>query len=152
MRRLPLVMAAACLAGCAGGQSGAGPRAPAVAPFVLPSNANFTVSVSESVNGPEEDSPSYLRIFIDGQPAGQTTVSPRSQEKKWGGALPPGNHLFRFEKWDVPPGAPAAPLDSQWQPPERFIRVEPGVRAAAALKFYEGSHKHSLEIAREPLP
>lgn len=117
----------------------------------VPSDSNFVLSVSEAVAGPEEDTPAYAKVYIDGKPAGETPKGPKSQEKKWGAHLSPGNHLFRFEYWVLPGAGDWGLLDDQWQPTERFIRIEEGGRTAVPLKFYEGGRKHSLQTSREPL-
>ena len=125
----------------------------ALAPeLAMSADANFVLTVSEAVGTPEEDTASYTQIVIDGRPAGRVPIGPRSQQRKWGARLEIGNHLFRFEQWRLPPAGDWGPLDAQWQPNERFIRVERGARTSVVLKFYEGGRKHEEQIAREPLP
>ena len=124
---------------------------PTEPPAAISSSANFVLVVSEAIGSPDEDLGSYTKVFLDGQEFGRTPVGPKSQEKEWGGKLDVGNHLFRFEKWDLPAVGDWGLLDAQWQPPERFIRVEPGQRTVVRLKFYDSGHGHSLQIARDPI-
>ena len=142
------------LSGC----RGAGPivaappsqRQPMVPPVVIPADANFLLMVSEAIASPEDDVLSYTKVFIDGQPAGQTPIAAKSKEKAWGDVLAAGNHLFRFEGWVLPLPGEWTPLAAQWQPPERFIRIEPGQHTGVALKFFDAGRRHSLRITREP--
>ncbi|MBI3553452.1 MAG: hypothetical protein HY077_13230 [Elusimicrobia bacterium] len=113
-------------------------------------DANVLLLVAEAVGGPEEDLGSYTKVFVDNQPVGQTQMAPRSAQKRWGARLAPGNHLFRFEKWNLPMVGDWAALDAQWQPPERFIRMDEGTRAVVRLKFFDSGRGHNLQIAREP--
>lgn len=115
----------------------------------IPSDANFVLSVSEAVAGPEEDIPAYLKVTVDGNRAGETPSGPKSQEKKWGARLPPGNHLFGFEYWVASSSGAWTMLDSQWQPVERFIRIEGETRTSVSLKFYEGARRHDARISRQ---
>jgi hypothetical protein len=121
----------------------------AAPPAPIPADANFLLTLGEAVGSPEADVGSYAKVIIDSEAAGQVQIGPKSQERRWGVRLPPGNHLFRFEYWVLPPAGDWAPLDAQWQPAERFIRVEEGSRIAVSLKFYDGARQHKLEIARE---
>lgn len=150
-RALPALAVALAAAGCA---------APAVRPLLpghvppapeveLPKAANVEVSVVEAVPGPEEDTGSYAVVYVGGREAGRVPVGPRSQERRWGFTLPPGNHLFRFEYWVLPPAGDWTRLDEQWQPPERFIRVDEKSRVAVSLKFVDGGRRHSLQVSRE---
>lgn len=145
MRRL-LLVAPFLLASCA-------PRAVVVAdqPPVAP-DANFVLVVEEAVNGPEEDHLAYVLVTVDGVLAGKTAQLPRSRRKEWGLKVEPGNRLFRFDLWHLDPGGDWRPLDSQWQPRERFYRVEPGQRTVVTLRFNDGSRKHEATVRREPLP
>jgi hypothetical protein len=120
-------------------------------PQAVPSDANFVLIVSEAVGDPAQDLGSYTKVFVDNQLAGQTETGPKSADKKWGARLAPGNHLFRFEKWNLPKVGDWAALDAQWQPPERFIRVEAATRAVARLKFFDDGRGRDLQISREPL-
>ena len=122
---------------------------PAPAP-VIPADANIILTVSEAVASLEEDTASYTKVFVDGEPAGETSVGPRSQERQWGRRLEPGNHLFRFEYQVLPSTGDWTPLEAQWQPTERFVRIEGGAKTLVALKFYDGARRHDLQISREP--
>ncbi len=128
------------------------PPQPPVVPYVVPVEANFIVTVSEAVADADEDVSAFTKVFVDGKPAGQTEIAPKSKEKKWGLALPDGNHLIRFEQWYLPLPGEWTPLGPQWQPEERFIRVERGLRTLVALKFSDGERRYSLQISREPIP
>lgn len=147
MRRLPALLTAVLLslAGCSA------LRPPLPAAEEVPADANFVLSLSEAAASVEEDTPSYAKIFVDGQPAGETAVGPKSRERRWGLRLDSGNRLFRFEYWVLPSSGPWAALDAQWQPTERFIRVVEGERAVVSLKFYDGARRHDFQISREPL-
>lgn len=160
---------AAALAGCASARQAAGPvpgptmppaaSLPTAKPVIpvgaavpIPDDANVIVQVDETVDSAEDDIASYTKIYVDNQPAGQTSIDAKSKTKRWGAKLPVGNHLFRFETWNLPPTGDWQMLDPQWQVPERFIRVEDGQRTIISLKFYDSGRKHTLEIGREPLP
>ncbi|MDE2237057.1 MAG: hypothetical protein KGK30_04140 [Elusimicrobia bacterium] len=109
------------------------------------------LTASDAVASAAQDEDCYLAVFVDGKAAGQTAVALKSKEKAWGEVLPVGNHLFRFEEWVKPPSGQWTPLPADWQPTERFIRVEPGLRTVVSLKFYDAGRRHSLEISRFPL-
>ena len=126
------------------------PPEPVSKPYVIPADANVFVTVSEAVASQEEDIPAYLRIFIDGVALGQTPTEPKSKEKKWGEVVAPGNHLFRFEHWIKPIEGEWTPLAGQWQPPERFIRVDAQQRMTVALKFLENGRRFTLQVSRQP--
>lgn len=154
MRAAALALAAALLAACGGAAPlvGPAPGAPAVpapeipAPPPIPKDANVVLTVSEAVPGPDQDTAAYVKVFVDGKEAGQTAIGPKSQDKQWGAALEPGNHLFRFELWTLPLPGEWSPLSVQWQPPERFIRVMPGARTLIFLKFQDGGRRHTLKL------
>ena len=99
----------------------------------------------------EDDIASYTKVYVDNAAAGQTEINAKSKSKKWGAKLASGNHLFRFEKWNLPPTGDWQMLDPQWQPPERFIRVEDGQKTTVKARFYDNGRKFELQIAREPL-
>lgn len=129
---------------------------PAPAPVVLPTSpvpvpedANFVLTTFEAIAGSEGDVLSQTRVFMDGKPLGETHIGPKSKEKRWGMRLEPGNHLFRFEQWVFTPPATWAPLAAEWQPRERFVRVEKANRAAVTLKFQEDDRGYSLLFIRE---
>ena len=127
------------------------PPQPPVQAFVIPAEATFILTVSEAVGNPDEDLPSFVKVFVDGREAGRTATEPKSKERRWGEAVAPGNHLFRFEVWVQPTVGEPAPVRADWQPPERFIRVEPGQRTLVSLKFVDGGRRHALQTQREPL-
>lgn len=155
-RAVAALAAAAALAGCAGARvekTQAGPpKAPPPPPFVAPASANVELVVAEAVAGPEEDVASFTKVFIDGQLVGQTAVGQKSQERRWAGRVPGGNRLFRFEQWYLPHVGDWAALDAQWQPPERFVRVDDAARTTIALKFSEGARRYELNVSRQQLP
>lgn len=160
MRRLVLPLAVALLAGCAHGgvQRQVTPLVGPPPQPIPPAEAkpvytnNFVLTVSEAVADSSQDLPSQTRVYVDGKLAGQTDVSPKSHDKSWGAALPDGNHLFRFEQWVLPAIGEWAPLADQWQPRQRFIRIEPGQRTLVTLKFSANERRYGLQIARDPLP
>jgi hypothetical protein len=121
-------------------------------PAALSADVNVVVLVSEAVGDPAQDLGSYTKVFVDNQLLGQTEKAAKSTQKRWGASLAPGNHLFRFEKWDLPRVGDWTMLDSQWQAPERFVRVDAQSRAVIRLKFYDEGRGHSLQIDRTPLP
>jgi hypothetical protein len=156
MRRLALLAAVLLLGACRHVEEKVNPLIgpppqPEVKPFAIPADANFEITESETVASAEDDQPAFVKVWVDGREAGQTAVFPKSKDKKWGAALPPGNHLFRFQMWVLPTPGEWTPLAEGWQPPERFIRVEQGLRTLVTLKLYEGGRRHSLQVAREPL-
>lgn len=122
---------------------------PAVA---VPKEANLTLSVSETIAGPEEETLSQTKVYVDGQPAGETHIGPKSQPKTWGARLSPGNHLFRFEQWALSKDNEWAALPAEWQPRERFVRVDEKTRAVVGLRFYEAGRRHNVQTSREALP
>lgn len=119
-------------------------------PPPIPADANAFVTVSEAVAAPEDDVPAYVKVFVDHKLVGQTVIGPKSAPKEWGAVLEPGNHLFRFEAWLLPLPGEWTPLSVQWQPAERFIRIEPGRRNRVTLKFFDGGRRSSVQVAREP--
>jgi hypothetical protein len=158
MRRLLFLLALASLFGCgtgrgpisrgpAQGQAVAPPPPP---PPVVPADANFVLTLVEAVPTPEADIQAYAVVTVDGKEQGRTQTGPKSQEKKWGAALVPGNHLFKFEVWFSTAADTWTPLASSWQPPERFIRVDGALRTTAALKLTEGGRRHAISVTREP--
>lgn len=127
------------------------PPNPPVEPVVIPVTANFLVTASEAVASADQDLPAFFKVYVDNREAGQTEISPKSKEKIWGAELPVGNHLFRFQAWVLPTPGEWTPLAEGWQAPERFIRVEPGLKTLVTLKLYDGGRRHSLQIDRQPL-
>lgn len=152
-RAAALAAAAALLSACAAKPLIGGPAPqPAAVPFVVPPQANVELVVTEAVAGPEQDTASFTKVFVDGKPIGQTAVAPRSQERRWSDLIPAGNHLFRFEQWYLPQVGEWGALDAQWQPPERFIRVADGSRTSITLRFSEGGRHFDFAVTRRPLP
>jgi len=127
------------------------PPNPPIEPVVIPVTANFLLTANEAVASADQDLPSFFKVYVDNKEAGQTEIAPKSKEKKWGAELALGNHLFRFQAWVLPTPGEWTPLAEGWQPPERFIRVEPGLKTLVTLKLYDGGRRHSLQIDRQPL-
>ncbi len=127
------------------------PTIPSTPPPKPVPKADFELIVSETVDSLEDDLGSYAKVYVDRQPAGETQIAAKSQDKTWEAVLPPGNHLFRFEEWYLPSTGDWTMLDPQWQPPERFIRVDPGQKTVVRLRFYDGGLRNKLEIERRPL-
>ncbi len=118
-------------------------------PVPVPEDADFVLAVVDAIASSEEDVLSQAKVFMDGKPLGETHIGPKSAEKRWGMRLEPGNHLFRFEQWVFTAPASWGPLDSAWQPRERFVRIEEGSRAVLSLRFSEGGRRHTVQFARE---
>ena len=128
------------------------PPAPTVLPtppVPVPMDADFVLVVAESIASSEEDLLSQTKAFMDGKAIGETHVGAKSEEKRWGMRIEPGNHLFRFEQWVFTPPSAWGPLDPAWQPRERFIRIEEGSRAVLTLRFSEGGRRHTVQFVRE---
>jgi hypothetical protein len=109
--------------------------------------SNFVLTMYEVVAAPEDDTPAFAEVFVDGQPAGKTPEALRSQSKSWGAVLPEGNRLLKFVVQDS-----TGAWSSDRQPRERFFRVEPGMRTSVTLKYYERGRKHELTVDRQPKP
>ena len=139
MRRLCGPLLAALLAGCAGA-----PPAPIVLPPPPPPPlaANLEVTVEEAVGSSEADGYAYARVFVGGRELGQTEAGPRSAPKRWSGRLEPGNHPLRLEYWTLPGVGEWERLPADWQPRERFVRVEAGKRTRMRLRFTDGGRRH----------
>lgn len=144
-RSLPFLLLACGLA-CA-----PAPKPGAVAVPPKPGD-NLVLTVRESVDTPEEDTTTYGRIFLNGEPAGRTELSPKSAPKRWGARLPEGNQLLRFEVWDSTGSEPGDRRADDFQPRERFFRVEAGLRTLVDLKFRDKGRAYDFEVARESLP
>lgn len=128
------------------------PVIPSSPPVVISTQSDVVLTVSETVNSAEDDIASYTKVYVDNLPSGQTDIGPKSQPKHWGAVLPPGNHLFRFETWDLPPSGEWEMLDPQWEPPERFIRVLDGQKTDISLRYYDHGFKNELTISQEAQP
>lgn len=112
---------------------------------------NFEVMTYEVVDNPEGEGVSHLKIFVDGAEAGQTAAGPKSSEKIWQGRLAPGNRLIRLEYWVLPGFGDWERLGADFQPRERFMRVEEGFKTKVAVKFSEKGRKNQIQLTREPL-
>lgn len=135
------------LAGCAGPAT-----KPAAPPDALPPAANLEVVVHEVVAKAEEEGTGQAKVFIDGQPAGETETGPRSKEKSWTGSAVPGNRLVRVEYWILEGLGSWARLPDDQQPRERFVRVEAGSRTRVALRFFDRARQNSISVSRQALP
>lgn len=134
------------LAGCAPSREERKTPPPPAAP-----DANLTVTAYEVVEKPEDEGTAYLKVYVDGAAAGQTATGPRSQEKKWEGAVPAGNHPVRFEYWVMTSTSDFSRLADDHQPRERFLRVEDGMRTKVEVKFYDQARKNAVTTAKEPM-
>ncbi len=114
-------------------------------------DSNFILTVYEVVETPEEDVLSYTRVYIDGHLAGQTTAGPKSSHKNWETKLEIGNHLVHLERWAAVGSIEPVKLSEEFQPRERFIRVETGKRTMVWIKFFDRGRKHIPKIIRESL-
>lgn len=141
MRRLLLGLL--LLSGCTGAPVVKAPEPPPPPPPA----SNFVLTLYEVVANPEEDAPVFAEVFVDGQPAGRTPEAARSQPKSWGAVLPEGNRLLKFVVQDS-----TSAWNADYQPRERFYRVEPGMRTSVVLKYYDRGRKHSLSVDKQPLP
>jgi hypothetical protein len=148
-RKLSLLFLAAGLASCAQQQV---VRPPSAAAPKAVADANFELTAVEVVENAAEDGVGFVKVFVDGELSGQTQAGPRSSERRWQGRLPAGNRLLRFESWFAGPAGEPEPLAEEFQPRERFVRVEEGFRTKVQLKFSDGGRKSSLQASREPLP
>ncbi|MCX5789302.1 MAG: hypothetical protein NTX64_12465 [Elusimicrobia bacterium] len=117
-----------CLAACAGPRPAHGPAPPSGPP------PNLEVSLSEVIERADQDGLSYAKVFVDGQPAGQTDTGPRSHEKRWEGRVEPGNHPVRLELWVLRDLGDWTRLSDEDQPRERFVRVEGEGKARLELR------------------
>lgn len=132
------------LAGCVPPPRQVGKAEP-VPPPPPPPASNFMLTLYEVVASPEDDTPVFAEVWVDGQPAGRTPEAPRSQPKSWGSVLPDGNHLMRFVVQDS-----TGAWSADRQPRERFFRVEPGQRTVVTLKYFDRGRQHELTVDRQP--
>lgn len=123
---------------------------PAVAAPRAAADANFELSAVEVVGTPEEDTVGLVKVYVDGELAGQTQAGPRSSERRWHGKLAPGNRLLRLEQWSVGSSGEPELMADEFQPRERFVRVEEGGRTKVVLKFSDGGRKNALQVSRDP--
>lgn len=138
------LLAALLLAGCTAPPRQTGPAAPEPPP-PPPAASNFMLTMYEVVGSPEEDTPAWAEVFVDGQPSGRTPEGPRSQPKSWGAVLPEGNRLLKFVVQDS-----TGAWSAERQPRERFFRVEPGQRTVVTLKYFDRGRQHELLVDRQP--
>ncbi|MBI4679502.1 MAG: hypothetical protein HY748_18165 [Elusimicrobia bacterium] len=113
-------------------------------------DANFELVAVEVVESPEEDAVALVKVYVDGELAGQTQAGPKSSERRWQGALKAGNRLMRFENWSVGPSGEPELMAEDFQPRERFVRVEDGARTKVSLKFFDKGRQNTLQVSREP--
>ncbi len=111
---------------------------------------NFILVVSQAVPDPSLDGVSYTKVFVDGREAGRTDVGPKSQERTLKLKLPPGNQPIRLEQWILPPAGEWVRLDDEFQPRERFVRIEDGTVARLELRFAENEGSNTLSLSRAP--
>lgn len=140
MRAWAIAASGAWLLGCA-----APPPAPAPAPA-----ANFAVVVDEAVEKAEDEGTAYAKVFVDGAIAGQTSTGPRSQEKHWETRLAPGNRLIRVEYWVLPGLGAWEKLPDDFQPRERFFRIEERLKTKLTVRFSEKGRSNAVIVSREP--
>ncbi len=125
---------------------------PAPAPALPKPDDNLVLTVRETVDTPEEDTPTYGRVYLNGEPAGRTELSPKSAPKRWGARLPEGNQLLRFEVWDSTGSEPGERRADDFQPRERFFRVEAGMRTMVELRFRDKGRAYDFDVTRGSLP
>lgn len=113
-------------------------------------DSNFTLTVYEVVENPEDEADAYAKIFVDGIEAGKTPPGPKSSEKKWESVLPVGNRLIRFEYWTLAKEGDWTRIADEFQPRERFFRVEEGLKTQVTLKFSEKGRNNAVSSSREP--
>ena len=111
--------------------------------------ANFEFSAYEIVETPSEDIQEYVTVFINGQEKGSTEIDLKSRLKFWRTELSPGNYPMHFEVWDSTNGITGVRRADDFQPRERFVRVEPGQKTSVVLKFYDKGRQNFLYITRE---
>lgn len=131
-----------CLSGACAGPKPAAPPAAKVDP-------NFTLTVYEVVENPEDETDAYAKIFVDGIEAGKTPSAPKSLEKKWDSVLPVGNRLMRFEYWTQTKAGEWTRAPDELQPREKFFRIEEGLRTQVILKFSDKGRNNAVTFSRE---
>ncbi|MBI5624447.1 MAG: hypothetical protein HY924_11770 [Elusimicrobia bacterium] len=126
-------------------------RPPAPEPPKAVAEVNFELTAVEVVESAEEDAVGLVKVFVDNELAGQTQAGPRSSERRWLGALAPGNRLLRLEQWAAGPTGDPQLLPEELQPRERFVRVEEGFRTRVLVRFTDGGRKSTIQVSRDPL-
>ena len=121
----------------------------AAVPTAAPPDPNASVAVYEVVEKPEDEAAAFLKVYVDGELAGQTATGPKSQEKSWNGRLAPGNRLFKLEYWTLAGLSDWKRLEDDFQPRERFIRLEEGAKTKILIKFFDQGRKNAVTTARE---
>jgi hypothetical protein len=142
---VPITLFFTLLAGCVPKQGQRADQPPAP-----PARHDLQVVVFEVVENAEQEGSAYAKVFVDGQPAGETPQGPRSQQKAWSGPANPGNHLIKVEYWTLQGPENWVRLDDDRQPRERFVRVEPGARSRVTVKFFDRARQNALSVSKEP--
>lgn len=139
----PLLLAAgvALAAGWADAAFGQDPGAP----------ANFELSAYDVVESSEAEALSIILVFVKGRLAGQTEAGLLSKEKRWAARLPAGNQPFRFERWVLPGTGEWIKTGEEFQPRERFYRVDDKRLTKVRLKFFDSGRRHAMQISKEDL-
>ena len=145
--RVSWALALWAVSGCAAPR----PRPETKAAFAVP-DANFEFTVYDVVERADEEGTSYAKVFVDGALVGQTPTGPKSHDKSWSGRLSPGNRLLRVEYWILPGLGSWERLPDDYQPRERYIRIEEGRKTKLRVKFFDRARKNSMEISRDPMP
>ena len=128
------------------------PLLPIAAAPVIPQNANILLTSYEQMSFFDEDAASYLKVYVDHLYAGRTDILAKSDQKKWGAALEPGLHLFRFEKWDIAPSGNWHMLSPQYQPSEKWLHLSSSSQTVVSIVFSDRGLKHSTTIKEIPFP
>ena len=128
------------------------PLLPVTVAPVIPPNANIMLVSSEQLSFFDENAASYLKVYVDHRYAGRTDIAAKSAEKKWGAALEPGRHLFRFEKWDIAPSGNWHMLSPQYQPPEQWLNLSSSSQTLIDIVFFDHGLKRTTAIKETALP
>ena len=110
--------------------------------------ANLIIIVNEVVQNEQEDGFVFTLVYLNGTLRGQTDVGAKSSQRSWETWLAPGNYLLRLEQWAVPQEGEPSVLARDFQPRERFVKVEGGKLTEVRLKFFDRGRRNSLKIAR----
>lgn len=153
-----LALALLLLAACGAPRPRPGPGAPAAPGAadprqavggVSPAECNFQLLVDETILDPAQEGESYTVVLVDGVEAGRTAMGPRGTQKRLLLKLPLGNRPLHLEHWVRSPRSEFGPVSPDFQPRERFVRVESGFVTRAFLR-YNASGAPQLVIQREP--